>query len=101
MSKNELSLLLDHMRKADHWEMLGELSARLQRAAENIDNIHHSFEGISQARAELPFHLAEATVLIEASKYKLAIMAGEWNKTMDATVEEMQKQYVNFDEMEF
>ena len=101
MSKNELSILLNHMGSVDHWEMLDELSQRLNRLSHEINTIHHEFEGIADARKKVPRLLVEAHILNLAVQSKLAVMNQEWNDTVDAVVEEWKKQYVNYDEIEF
>jgi len=94
------------MKKKDHFEMLEELSAKMEKSSEIVKTIGRCMEldEVAEVRAELPKHLVEASILIEVLQVKLSIMASEWNDNMKEVVEILKKENKeeeNFDSMDF
>lgn len=101
MSKNDLSLLRDRLRDEDHFDMIKELGEELKKASETLIEFHGTLTHIAECRKELPPALAKADVLIEVIRWKLSIMAGEWNEVKEKTINDMINERVDFNTMEF
>jgi len=100
----ELNALLQNMKdKECHWELLGKLAFNFARVAEEIDQIHHclNMDDVTYSRSRLPGILVESHIYIECVKRALSIMPEEYSEVMYATVEEMNKEYTEFEDMEF